>query len=184
MVATIGAAVLTSIVAARSRIALLLTPRPVRATAIGSPAPTTEPKASTRMKRAATMPISSPYPSIGAAALPGTSPPSSTWRPASRVGSTASSSGVRLPIRSGSVTGTSYCTSKSAVSASSEKRAGETVATCGISASRSESSVSSAWPGRLPDSSCTTTWADAKPASGRCSRSWSTPFWARASGTL
>ena len=58
--ATIGADVLTSIVAASSRIPLPLTPRPVRATATGSPAPTTEPKASTRMSSAATMPISSP----------------------------------------------------------------------------------------------------------------------------
>ena len=54
--------VLTSMVAASSRMPLLATPRPVSATAIGRPAPTTEPKASTRMNRAATMPISSPCP--------------------------------------------------------------------------------------------------------------------------
>ena len=184
MVATIGAAVLTSMVAASSRMAPLLTPRPVRATATGRPAPTTEPKARTRISRAATMPISSPYPSIGAAALLGTSPPSSTWRPASRVGSTASSSGSRLLIRSGSVTGTSYWTSIRAVLPASEKRGSETVATWAMSARRSLRAVRSPWASWVPDSSWTTTWAELKPDSGRCSRSWSMPTWARASGTL
>ena len=60
IVATIGADVLTSMVAASSRMPLLEMPRPVSATAIGSPAPTTEPNARTRMSRAAPTPISSP----------------------------------------------------------------------------------------------------------------------------
>ena len=69
MVATIGAAVLTSMVAASSVMPAEPTARPTRATTIGSPALTTEPKASTRMSSAATMPISSPLPRIGAAAV-------------------------------------------------------------------------------------------------------------------
>ena len=53
------------------------------------------------------MPMTSPWPFMGAAALSGTSPPSSTWRPEPCAGATACSSGSMLPMRSGSVTGTS-----------------------------------------------------------------------------
>ena len=96
MVATIGAAVLTSMVAASRVMPADPTARPVSATTIGSPALTTEPNASTRMSSAAMMPISSPLPRIGAAAVSGRSPPSSTWTPAWRVGATALFKGARF----------------------------------------------------------------------------------------
>ena len=60
MVATIGAAVLTSMVAASRVSPPEPTTRPTRATAIGRPAATTEPNASSRMSSAATTPMSSP----------------------------------------------------------------------------------------------------------------------------
>ena len=60
MLATIGAAVLTSMVAARRVSPPEPTTSPTRATPIGSPAPTTEPNASSRMSSAATMPMISP----------------------------------------------------------------------------------------------------------------------------
>ena len=60
MLATMGAAVLTSIAAdSRARPPEPM-PRPTSATETGSPAPMTEPKASSRISRAAITPISSP----------------------------------------------------------------------------------------------------------------------------
>ena len=56
--------------------------------------------------------------------------------PASRVGATAFSSGARFPIRSSSVTGTSYCTVSSAVSPSSLVRGARPPTTWSIAASR------------------------------------------------
>ena len=129
IMAMVGAEVLTSITAASRITPPELMPSPASATPIGSPAPTTEPSARTRISSAASTPMISPYPESGAAALSGTSPPSSTCRPESRVASTASSSGSRLPIRSGSVTGTSYRTSISSVSPSEEGRGAPTART-------------------------------------------------------
>ncbi len=180
--ATIGAAVLTSIVAVSRVMPAEPTARPTRATTIGRPALTTEPNASTRMSSAAMMPISSPLPRIGAAAVSGTSPPSSTWIPASRVGSTASSSGSRFSYRSWWVTGTSYWTVSSAVSPSSLSRGGVTDTAWSMAWSRSVSGPVTEDPTGEPSSVCTTTRALALPAPGVCSRSWSMPTWARAAG--
>ena len=114
------------------------TPRPVNAMASGSPAAVTEPNASTSSRMATTTPASSPVPPIACCALAGSSPPSSAWRPCSCAGAMARSSGSRpfAPVRSGSVTGTSYVTVSRAVSPSSERRGGVTWPACGTSASR------------------------------------------------
>ena len=133
---------------------------------------------------AATMPISSPLPSIGAAAVSGSSPPSSTWRPASRVGATASSSGLEVLVRSGWVTGTSYWTVIRAVSPSAESRGGETATGVvhGLRAGRSARRARCRWA-RCRRRRARRPAREALPAPGTCSRSWSMPTWARASGT-
>ena len=180
--ATIGAEGLTSITPASRVMPAEPTPRPTRATATGSPEPTTEPKASTRISSAATMPISSPLPRIGAAAVSGRSPPSSTWMPASRVGPTALLRGSRFSIRSGWVTGASYCTISSAVSLSALSCGGETETVWSMAPRRLVSgSITAASTGE-PSRVCTTTLAPALPAPGVCSRSWSMPVWAGAPG--
>ena len=86
MVATVGAAVLTSIVPPSRVTPADPTPRPMSATASGRPAATTEPKATMRMTSAAATPASSPVPFIVDSVWLGSSPPSSASRPASRSG--------------------------------------------------------------------------------------------------
>ena len=84
----------------------------------------------TRISRAMPTPTSSPVPPKASPAVSGTSPPSSTCRPESIVSAIAPSSGSMLPIRSGCVMGSAYCTVRTAVSPSSLSRAGPTSATC------------------------------------------------------
>ena len=184
IVATVGAEVLTSMAAASSRMPAEPTPSPSRATRIGSPAATTEPKVSTSSSSATTTPMTSPAPPGARPALSGTSPPKATCRPASTVGSAASCSGVRSPKIAGSVTGTSYRTSISTVPPSSETRGGNTSSTCGRAASRSVSSVTSS-PGTAPPSgSWTTTRSTAPEAAGNSSRSRSVPACEAVPGTF
>ena len=157
------------------------TASPATATTTGRPAATTERNISSRMSSAATTPMISPMPFMALPAVLGSSPPSTTWTPASWVGSTAFSSGSASPYRSLWVTGTSYCTVSSAVSPSADIRGAVTPRTCGRAPSRPVRAVSSACASGV--SSWTTTWAEVLPDSGRCSRSRSTPFWAGAAGT-
>ena len=91
----------------------------------------------TRISRAMPTPTSSPVPPKASPAVSGTSPPSSTCRPESTVSAIAPSSGSMLPIRSGCVMGSAYCTVRTAVSPSSLSRAGPTSATCSRSRRRS-----------------------------------------------
>ena len=90
-------------------------------------------------------------PCIGAAAVPGSSPPSSTWRPASRVGATASSSGSMLPMRSRWVTGTSYRDGEQrGVAVLGDPRRGDGERRASMPASRSLSPVRVPGRGRRP----------------------------------
>ena len=70
----------------------------------------------TRISRAMPTPTSSPVPPKASPAVSGTSPPSSTCRPEAVVSAIAPSSGSMLPIRSGCVMGSAYCTVRTAVS--------------------------------------------------------------------
>ena len=91
--ATIGAYGLTSITPQRTVIPAPPTASPATATRTGRPAATTERNISSRIVRAATMPISSPVPLTSPSAVAGSSPPSATCSPSARVGATASSRG-------------------------------------------------------------------------------------------
>ena len=86
-------------------------------------------------------------------------------------------------MRSGSVTGTSYITVSSAVSASSDIRGGVTVATCSRRVSSSYTPPSTCSGTTPPSDWCSSTCAVAPPIAGKWSRSCSMPTWARASAT-
>ena len=136
------------------------------------------------MSSAATMPISSPLPRIGAAAVSGSSPPSSTWMPGVPGGGDGSSSGARFSIRSGSVTGTSYSTVSRAVSrsvAEPRRRHRDGVVHRGRAASASGPVTSAPTGGAVAGRARRPgRWRCRRP--GVCSRSWSMPTWARAPG--
>ena len=170
-------------VAASRAMPELPTARPATATPIGSPAPTAEPRAMTRISRAIPTPTSSPRPLMGSPAVSGTSPPSSTCRPESTVPAIAPSSGSMLAIRSGCVMGSAYCTVRTAVSPSSLSRAGADVGDVLEAAQALGQACRSRRTGSgSPSRSWTTTRALAKPPTP-CSRSRSMPCWARAPGT-
>ncbi len=77
IVAIVGAMVEISVSPA-SRVTIAVpTPRPIIATSSGSPAATSEPRPTSRMIRAATMPTASATP-LGAETFSGISPPNAT----------------------------------------------------------------------------------------------------------
>ncbi len=141
IVAAVGVVVLTSVNAAINVTPASPMPSPNAATSKGSPAATIEPNAMSRITSAAVTPTASAIP-LGTEMSSGTSPPSSTWRPARSVAAVASSSAVMGSTRS--VTGLSYCTVRIAVSPSSLGCGADTSVTLSIVSSSFRSRVSSA----------------------------------------
>ena len=97
IVATVGANGLTDMKPHRIVMPAEPTASPDTATTTGRPAATTERNISSRMTNAATTPMISPVPFMALPAVLGSSPPRTTWMPASWVGSTAFASGSASP---------------------------------------------------------------------------------------